>query len=209
MESGKKSKSILLTGVLTAVGASLCCITPVLALLAGSSSAAATFSWMEPFRPYLGALTIGVLGFAWYQKIKPQKVELTADDCNCEVEPGKKPFMQSKGFLAGVTIFALLMLAFPNYAHIFYPESQANTIITPESSIRKVHFDIEGMTCQGCAEHIQFAANEEEGVINSEASYENGEATIEYDEKLVKVDEIIEAINATGYKVTDQKTLKP
>ncbi|HBQ61761.1 MAG TPA: heavy metal transporter, partial [Balneolaceae bacterium] len=33
--------------------ASLCCITPVLAVLAGTSGIASTFSFMDPFRPYL------------------------------------------------------------------------------------------------------------------------------------------------------------
>lgn len=42
----------LLTGMFAAVGASLCCITPVLAVLAGSTGMASTFSWMEPFRPF-------------------------------------------------------------------------------------------------------------------------------------------------------------
>jgi mercuric ion transport protein len=52
-------------GVLSTFAASLCCITPVIALLAGSSSIAANFSWMEPARPYLIGLSIAVLAFAW------------------------------------------------------------------------------------------------------------------------------------------------
>ena len=65
------------TGLLVAITASLCCITPVLALLAGTSGIAATFSFLEPARPYLIGLTIAVLGFAWYQKLKPVNAEAT------------------------------------------------------------------------------------------------------------------------------------
>ena len=61
------------TGLLTAIAASLCCITPVLALIAGTSGLASTFSWLEPFRPYFIGLTILVLVFAWFQKLKPIK----------------------------------------------------------------------------------------------------------------------------------------
>lgn len=57
-------------GLISAIAASLCCITPVLALVAGSSGIAAGFSWLEPARPYLIGITILVLGFAWYQKLK-------------------------------------------------------------------------------------------------------------------------------------------
>lgn len=58
MTKQKESKGILGLGVLTAIASSLCSITPVLALIAGSSGAASTFSWIEPARPYLIALTI-------------------------------------------------------------------------------------------------------------------------------------------------------
>ena len=43
---------LAVTSILTAITASLCCITPVLALIAGTSGVASTFSWIEPFRPY-------------------------------------------------------------------------------------------------------------------------------------------------------------
>jgi hypothetical protein len=45
----------------------------VIALLVGSSSIAANFSWIEPARPYLLGLSIAVLAFAWYLKLKPTK----------------------------------------------------------------------------------------------------------------------------------------
>ena len=76
----KTDNKLIGTGLLTAIAASLCCITPVLALIAGTSGLASNFSWLEPFRPYFIGLTILVLGFAWYQKLKPQK----KIDCKCE-----------------------------------------------------------------------------------------------------------------------------
>ncbi len=48
-------------GLLTAIAASLCCITPTLALLGGATGLVSSFSWIEPFRPYLIGLT--VLGY--------------------------------------------------------------------------------------------------------------------------------------------------
>src|SRR5690625_7732599 len=68
----KKNNRLVGAGVLSAVAASLCCITPVLALISGASGVASTFSWMEPARPYLIGITVLVLGFAWYQKLKPR-----------------------------------------------------------------------------------------------------------------------------------------
>lgn len=43
----KKNNRLVGAGVLSAVAASLCCITPVLALISGASGVASTFSWMD------------------------------------------------------------------------------------------------------------------------------------------------------------------
>ena len=110
----KNSKSWM-AGLLTAIAASLCCITPVLAFLGGASGIVSSFSWIEPFRPYLIGVTIVVFGFAWYQKLKPQKQA----DCDCETD-GKKSFWQSKNFLGIVTVLSALLIAFPYYAKAFY-----------------------------------------------------------------------------------------
>jgi len=114
-----KNKKLIGTGILTAIASSLCCITPVLALISGTSGVASTFSWLEPFRPYLIGFTIIVLGFAWYQKLKPKK----ETDCDCETGE-KTSFIQSKLFLGIVTIFAIVMTAFPYYSSVFYPKSE-------------------------------------------------------------------------------------
>jgi hypothetical protein len=128
----KSENKLIGAGLLTAITASLCCITPVLALIAGTSGIASTFSWIEPFRPYLIGLTILVLAFAWYQKLKPQK------EIDCECETDEKPkFIQSKKFLGIVTVFAIVMLAFPYYSGVFYPNTAKQIIVVDKSYIKK------------------------------------------------------------------------
>ncbi len=77
----KSNSKIIGAGILTVTAASLCCITPVVALISGTSGIASALSWMEPFRPYLIGLTIAVLGFAWYQKLKLRKKGEIVCDC--------------------------------------------------------------------------------------------------------------------------------
>ncbi len=185
-------------GLLTAIAASLCCITPVLALIAGSSGVASTFSWMEPARPYMAGVTLAVLGFAWYQKLKPKTSKM---DCDCE-EEGKTPFMQTKTFLGIVTVFALLMLAFPHYSSVFYPKENKEVIMVSEANVEKAVFEVSGMTCTGCEEHVKHAVNELPGIVDVEASYEEGKAVVSFDKTRANVDEIKSAIDDTGYKVT-------
>ncbi|MEP0985089.1 mercuric transport protein MerTP [Ekhidna sp.] len=206
MNNSTLSSKSASAGFFAAIVASLCCITPVFSFLAGIGGIAATFSWMEPFRPYLIALTIGVLGFAWYIKLKPSKNEI---DCDCDDE--KPSFLQSKKFLSVITVFAGLMLSFPSYAHIFYPSNPGSS--SPESAMvldqdttktNKIILNVNGMTCAGCETHIVTELNKLKGVKSVFASYADGTATIEFSQDSLTQRDIVMAIDKTGYKVIDK-----
>lgn len=196
----KSENKLIGAGLLTAITASLCCITPVLALIAGTSGIASTFSWIEPFRPYLIGLTILVLAFTWYKKLKPQK------EIDCECETDEKPkFIKSKKFLGIVTVFTIVMLAFPYYSGIFYPKTEKQIIVVNKSDLKTTEFKINGMTCASCEEHVNHEVNKLNGIVNSKASYQIGNAVIEFDKTKTNETEIEKAINSTGYKVADKK----
>ena len=202
MSESKSSKGLLGTGIVAAIAASLCCITPVLALIAGASGAASTFSWLDPARPYLIGITILVLGVAWYQKLKPRSKEEI--DCACE-DDEKPSFWQSKKFLGIVTVFAGLMLAFPLYADVFYPKQDRLVIVVDRQNVQTATFSVSGMTCTGCEEHVSHEVNKLDGIVGVKASYENENAIVQFDSSKTSVGEIEKAINSTGYKVTDIK----
>lgn len=190
-------------GLLTAISASLCCITPVLALLAGTSGLASTFSWLDPARPYFIGSTVLVLAFAWYQKLKPQK----QIDCNCDTTV-KTPFIQTKKFLGIITVFAGLMLAFPMYAQVFYADKESKTVVASNAEAKTTEFKIDGMTCTGCEEHVKSEVNKLTGVVNTRVSYQSGNAIVEFDQAETNVEEIEKAIARTGYSVSDKKEIK-
>lgn len=201
----KTDNKVIGVGLLTAIAASLCCITPVLALIAGTSGFASTFSWLEPFRPYFVGLTILVLGFAWYQKLIPMAIGTKKQiDCNCETEE-KPKFIQSKMFLGIVTVFAIAMLVFPYYSSIFYPNTEKQIMVVDKSNIQKAEFIISGMTCASCEEHINHEINKLKGTISSNTSYENGKSVVEFDNSKINISEIEKVINSTGYSVTAKK----
>jgi mercuric ion transport protein len=195
MNNGK----LMSAGVFTAILASLCCITPVLALIAGSGSIASSFSWLAPARPYMIGLTIAVLGFAWYQKLKTKPT----DDCGCAADENPK-FFQSKIFLLFVTIFAGLMVSFPAYAKVFFPKNDKTTIIVEKSNIQTVELSIKGMNCEACEAEVNYEVNKLPGIIQSTVSYKNGNAIIRFDVSKTIIKNITDAVNATGYKVINQ-----
>ncbi len=191
-------KKLIGTTIVAAIAASLCCIVPVLALIAGTSGIASTFSWVAPLRPYLIALTILVLVFAWYLKLKPQKQEI---DCDCEDE--KPKFINSKKFLVLVTVFAGLMLSFPYYAQIFYPNINKEVVYASDSYIDEIKYDVIGMTCTGCEIHIESEVNKLDGIIEVKADYQQANAIVRYDKSKITSDKVKEAILSTGYKIAE------
>lgn len=199
----KNSKSFI-AGLLTATAASLCCITPVLALLGGASGLASSFSWIEPFRPYLIGLTVLVFAFAWYQKLKPQKQV----DCDCETD-NKKSFWQSKSFLGIVTVFAGLLISFPYYAKVFYPKPQEiKAVVVDKTNIQQAVFKIKGMTCESCTQHVNTEISKVKGIVEFQTSYENSNSTVKFDNSKTSIDSIAAAIHSTGYKVISQIVTK-
>lgn len=199
-----KNNKSWIAGIFAAAAASLCCITPILAILGSVGGFASSFSWIEPYRPYLIGLTIIVFAFAWYGKLKPVKIE----ECSCEPDE-KKSFFQSKLFLAIVTVTAGLLVTFPMYAKMFYSAPQKVAIISGEKkNIQQAVFKIEGMTCEACTEHVNGEVAKVKGVITWQTSYENAASIIKFDGTKTNTDSIIAAINSTGYKVISQTTTK-
>jgi mercuric ion transport protein len=194
-----ENKKLIGTSVLTALAASLCCITPVLAVLAGTTGLASSFSWIEPLRPYLIGFTVLVLAFAWHQKFKPE----THPEIDCECDDEKPKFSNSKGFLFLTTLFAGAMLAFPSYSHIFNasPDSSKEIVYVEQSNVKEIRVTIEGMTCAGCEAHIESAVTKLDGILNVKANYEAANTIVKYDETKVDLEKIERAILSTGYKI--------
>jgi len=196
----KKDTNIIGAGLLTAIASSLCCITPILALISGTSGMASTFTWLEPFRPYLIGCTILILAFAWYQKLKPKKEV----DCNCEAD--KKPsFLYSKLFLVMMTLFTIVMTTFPYYSSLFYPKHETKTNVVDQGNIQTINIGIKGMTCTSCEEHINHSVYKLDGILNIKSSYESGNSVIEFDNSKTSIEEIENSVNATGYSITNTK----
>lgn len=195
----KTSRSFVGMGLVSATAASLCCITPVISLLAGTSSIAANASWIEPVRPFLVGITIGILVLAWYVKLKKDKA--ATDACGC-IDDRKAPFMQSKTFLSLVTVLSVLMLTFPSYANIFYtsPEN-SNTAVTQTSQLQTSVFTIKGMTCAGCEGIVNSEVAKVKGVVDVKTSYAKRTSTVKYNKSLASLEQLQAAIASTGYKI--------
>jgi len=186
-------KTQLTLSLFTALSASLCCISPLLALAAGTSSFATTFSWMDPLRPYFISGTVAVLGFAWFQSLRAKQ----ADECGCEE---KTSFFQSKKFLGIITLLSLLLITFPSYSRFLF-NNKSTLVAVQQEKNKKIELAVKGMTCTSCELHIEGEVKKLPGVVNVTASYEKGSTIVEFDETKIDKEKIVAAINSTGYSV--------
>jgi copper chaperone CopZ len=200
-ENKMKDKLLSGSGIITALLASLCCITPVLAVLGGLGGIATTFSFLEPLRPYLIGLTIIVLGYAFYKAYKPKKNNDI--DCNCETNE-KTKFINSKKFLWIVTAVSALLITFPYYSKALFSAGKENIVFIQSNNFVKTKMNIEGMTCTSCEESVDYALKSENGVVSATSSYKTGIAFVEYDQSKVSPDQLKKAVEEkVGYKVKD------
>jgi len=188
-----KLNGAVTTGVFAALGASSCCIPPIIVAISGVGGVSSSLSWMEPFRPYLIAIAALSISYAWYAYLNPKK----SDDCDCTVE--KLNFFQKRGFLIGMTLFALISITMPYYSHLLVSNNKKEVLKFDSINLQNVNIRIEGMTCDACQNHINYAIQELDGIISVNTSYKNQNTLIQFDKTLTTLEEINEAILSTGY----------
>lgn len=106
----------LVAGVLAAVGASVCCVLPLVLLLLGiSGSWIGSLSVMEPFRPIFIGLTVLFLGLA------ARKLYSTPDSCDAGASCADPAIQRRQRAIFWVVALLLLaLLAVPMVAPLFY-----------------------------------------------------------------------------------------
>ncbi len=108
---GKMSKTTLVAGLLAGIGASACCVGPILLLSMGiGGSWIGNLTAMTTYRPYLIGLTLVLLGLAFRKLyLLPQSCEV-GSAC---ASPGTLKKQRIVFWI--VSFFILVMITFPYY----------------------------------------------------------------------------------------------
>lgn len=110
------TKPTLWASALAAIGASLCCVAPLALVSLGVGGAwLATLTWLEPLRPFLVLLTLGLLAVAWHRLYRGAAACAPGSACASATVLRRQRFIF---WLVAVPL--LLLLAFPWYAFLFY-----------------------------------------------------------------------------------------
>jgi len=110
--SSKTQKATLVGGIIAAIGASACCIGPVIFAILGVSSAG-LLTKFEPYRPYMIGVTLILLAVAFYQTYKKKPAEECAEGSICASPKSNKV---NKIILWIATVLILGFLTFPNWS---------------------------------------------------------------------------------------------
>ncbi|WP_137889200.1 mercuric transporter MerT family protein [Pseudomonas sp. 2FE] len=111
--SGKGS---LIAGVLAAIGASLCCVGPLVLLALGIGGAwGGNLTAMAPYRPIFIGLTLLFLGLAWRKLYLVPQVCAAGTSCT---DP--RPLKRQRFTFWLVAALLLVLLAVPWFAPLFY-----------------------------------------------------------------------------------------
>lgn len=109
-------KQTIIAGVLAGIGASLCCVAPLLFVSLGLGGAwLANLTVLEPIRPLFIILTLAFVSFAFYQLYLNPKECKPGMVCANEETQGKQRIIYWL-----VTLPLLGLLAFPWIAPLFY-----------------------------------------------------------------------------------------
>lgn len=107
---------------LAALGASICCVAPVVLMTMGAGTAwVSRLNMLEPYRPILIALSMGLLGFAFYRVCRPSVDRSCSQDGQCE---RRMPSRINRTAFWVISTPILTLLALPaaaKYLHIRLP----------------------------------------------------------------------------------------
>ena len=181
--------------VLTAIGASLCCIGPILTLVFGVGAFGAATIFASA-RPYLLVASVIALAFGFYHLYLRR--EACAPDEACSSKP---PGRVARFTLWTASVAVLIFALSPYYVGTLARHLSARTerAAASKSVTARETFKVSGMTCAGCETTIKLALESTSGVQNAEVSYDRGEAVVQYDPTLTNTVKLCAAINETGY----------
>jgi len=116
LNASMKTSTLMVAGVLSAIGATACCFAPLLLVLLGFGGAwAARMKSLEPFQPLFIAMTLGFMAFGFYRLYMLPRRCAPGEACAL-------PHVLRRQRIAWWIVAAVIMFmaAFPLFADYFY-----------------------------------------------------------------------------------------
>jgi len=184
----------LVGAVAAAVGASVCCLGPLLLLALGVGGAwIGNLTAMEPYRPYWMAAVLVFLGLAFFRVYrKPREIACTPGSA-CSSDAGRR----NKIILWIVTALVLGLLALPYAIPYAFAGGPDKPIAT-----RKTVLSVRNMTCSACTVTVKKSLTRVDGVVDAKVTLDPPSAVVIYDPAKVGPKRLTEATTRAGFPST-------
>lgn len=198
--SSPKGRGLLLgASVAAAIGASLCCILPILAAVTGAGAIAAGVTF-EKWRPYLLGLTafllVGGVLLAWRDHKRACAVGSL-----CATKPmGRWSYIALGILAAGVVALA----AFPYYSGAVAQMVVGNsgqTHSVDSANVSTVTFRVPDMDCAACAVALSAALDKLPGVADAKLDVSSRQAVVTYDPSLQNIAALEKVVSDAGFHI--------
>lgn len=184
----------LIGAVVSAVGASVCCLGPLLLLALGAGGAwVGNLTAMEKYRPIWTAATLIFLGLAFLKVYrKPKEKPCCAEDAS-RPEAGSR----NRILFWVVAVFALGLLFLPYIIpYAFAGESRGST------ATQQVTLSVQNMTCAACAVTVKKSLVRLDGVKDAKVTANPPRAVVTYDPARVSAGRLADATTKAGFPST-------
>jgi mercuric ion transport protein len=193
----QKGKLVLAGSVLSALAASLCCIGPLVAIIAGASGFAAAGLFAQ-WRPLFLTITALMLVAAWYLTYRYPK----ADHCSTERCSHNPVAKWNSVILWLATAFVIAIAAFPTYSGVAARLLVPAGATSGPSQVRlaTLQVSIPSIDCGACAAGIEAKLDKQDGVQTAQVDFATKTAVISFDPGKVSSERVTALIEETGFK---------
>ncbi len=187
-----------LGAILAAIGASVCCVGPLLLLSLGFGGAwMSTLTSMEAVRPLFFALTLLLIWMGF------MKLYLSEDDCKdgdmC-VDPKVQRNQKVIFWIGSISI--LLLLSVPWFISSSQIQAESIEQVQPQANSQSVMLDVQNMTCAMCPITVKKSLDDVNGVESAVVDFNSKIATIKFDPNKTNVEALINTTTNAGYPST-------
>lgn len=193
-----REKIASIGALITAGIASICCVGPIVLVGLGLGGAGLAVG-ISKYRPIFLALTLILLGVAFY--LTYRKKEVLCEDGTCKLQSGSKTM---KTALWIIVVFAVGISSFPHWSPYLLGKSSVPVPANAESIVLKVS----GMICTACAVGIEKSLRKVPGVQSASVDFDKSEAVVAVEHDKVSEEELLKAVQAVGptYSAKIEKT---
>ncbi|MBV8817918.1 MAG: cation transporter [Acidobacteriaceae bacterium] len=184
-----------------AVGASICCVGPLVAAVLGLGAFGAS-SFFGPARPYLLAGAVLLLAFGFYATYWRRAPDCAPGEA-CAPTKAHRTGTFLLWFASVLVVAFALMPYYIGFVGSALTRKTAPAALAPAADqagqFETLTVRVEGMDCASCEIPIRAALEKTAGVQGADVSYQRGDARVTFDPRQTDAQQIKRAIDSTGY----------